>query len=526
MSKYEEDNTYMDGEDKKPRLLMVLGIIILITIILVIIISCGMKSKKDNNANLSYLNITGGELSPVFSKSNFIYTISANSDVISVSCSPESSKAVTTNCNKRIDLASNIKSYQIIVTAQNGNTKTYTLNFLNKSSQTLSVSIDGSVANGDKTNEDVLLKAVVSLSDTQVSYQWYKDDTLLDGAVESSYNAKSSGNYYVRVTDSETKNSVDSENFIVNIERDVKNNNSTNSTNKSNSKSNNTKPNNNKNNNSNSSNNNKNNNNAKYTLVINNVSGNSNNFVKSVTLKVSASASNGLASNAYSFNGGKTYQSSNSKTFTKNQKVSIFVKDKKGNVTSKTVVINKVDNNNPNVSISASNKNNNSVTLTANTNPSSTPSGYKYQWYRNNSIIKGATSKTYKATYTGTYKVKVTTGVGYRKTSSGYSFTVVSMACPGFIPTTANGTWVNENTWMHEVIYIKIVPTYDTVSYDVYLNEDGKYDYVSRKYSYFNTFQGNVKIRLVNGGMRNMKVVIRDRNGNSATCYTKNYYLK
>ena len=249
MSKYEEDNTYMDGEDKKPRLLMVLGIIVLITIILVIIISCGMKSKKDNNANLSYLNITGGELSPVFSKSNFIYTISANSDVISVSCSPESSKAVTTNCNKRIDLASNIKSYQIIVTAQNGNTKTYTLNFLNKSSQTLSVSIDGSVANGDKTNEDVLLKAVVSLSDTQVSYQWYKDDTLLDGAVESSYNAKSSGNYYVRVTDSETKNSVDSENFIVNIERDVKNNNSTNSTNKSSNKSNNTKPSNNKNNN-------------------------------------------------------------------------------------------------------------------------------------------------------------------------------------------------------------------------------------------------------------------------------------
>ena len=94
MSKYEEDNTYIDGEDKKPRLLMVLGIIVLITIILVIIISCGMKSKKDNNANLSYLNITGGELSPVFSKSNFIYTVSANSDVISVSCSPESSKAV------------------------------------------------------------------------------------------------------------------------------------------------------------------------------------------------------------------------------------------------------------------------------------------------------------------------------------------------------------------------------------------------------------------------------------------------
>ena len=41
-------------------------------------------------------------------------TVSANSDFISVSCSPESSKAVTTNCNKRIDLTSNIKSYQIL----------------------------------------------------------------------------------------------------------------------------------------------------------------------------------------------------------------------------------------------------------------------------------------------------------------------------------------------------------------------------------------------------------------------------
>ena len=55
MGKYEEDNSlYNDGEDRKPKLLILLGAIIIIVIILVLVISCGMKTKSSNNY-LSFL---------------------------------------------------------------------------------------------------------------------------------------------------------------------------------------------------------------------------------------------------------------------------------------------------------------------------------------------------------------------------------------------------------------------------------------------------------------------------------------
>ena len=121
---------------------------------------------------------------------------------------------------------------------------------------------------------------------------------------------------------------------------------------------------------------------APYTLSITKVNGNSSKWVKSVTLTVEASSSNGLNSKAYSFDGGKTYQSSNSKTFTNNQTVNIVIRDIKGNKTSKKVRINKIDNTKPKVSINATNKTSNSVVLNAVTNPNNSISGYKYQWYK------------------------------------------------------------------------------------------------------------------------------------------------
>ena len=61
MGKYEEDNSlYNDGEDRKPKLLILLGAIIIIVIILVLVISCGMKTKSSNNY-LSYLKVNNQE---------------------------------------------------------------------------------------------------------------------------------------------------------------------------------------------------------------------------------------------------------------------------------------------------------------------------------------------------------------------------------------------------------------------------------------------------------------------------------
>ena len=52
------------------------------------------------------------------------------------------------------------------------------------------------------------------------------------------------------------------------------------------------------------------------------------------------------------------------------------------------------------------------VVLQANVNPGTTKSGYKYQWYKDNVAISGATNASYTATSNGNYKVVVTTGSG------------------------------------------------------------------------------------------------------------------
>lgn len=52
------------------------------------------------------------------------------------------------------------------------------------------------------------------------------------------------------------------------------------------------------------------------------------------------------------------------------------------------------------------------VILQATVKPGTTVSGYKYQWYKDNVAISGATNATYTATSNGNYKVVVTTGSG------------------------------------------------------------------------------------------------------------------
>ena len=52
------------------------------------------------------------------------------------------------------------------------------------------------------------------------------------------------------------------------------------------------------------------------------------------------------------------------------------------------------------------------VTLNGTVTPGTTASGYNYQWYKNNSIIRGATSINYTASTSGNYYLVVTTGSG------------------------------------------------------------------------------------------------------------------
>lgn len=90
------------------------------------------------------------------------------------------------------------------------------------------------------------------------------------------------------------------------------------------------------------------------TVTISYVSGNPSSWTnKNVTLKVTANASAGLHSKAYSFDGGSTWQASSSKTFSSNKTVKIVVRDKNGKKSAtKTVKITKIDKTAPTITLS------------------------------------------------------------------------------------------------------------------------------------------------------------------------------
>lgn len=508
MDKYDEKDIYLDDEDRKPKLFIIIGLILLIVIIIVIAVSCSITtSKKSSNTNLSYLRINGGVLEPNFSNSKTTYNILTQNEYVEILCDTESTKSKVTGCNQKVSTKLN-DNYTINIHAEDGTTKKVFIKF-NDGEKTItkvsaSVSIESNIKSGEETTSVVELNAVVTPKDVNYTYEWYKDSKNLDFDSQSiKLSSKlDSGEYNVKIYNKDLELEAISEKFVVKIND---------KTNKANQNS------------SNTTNTNKNN---KYVLAINNVSGNPSNWTKSATLFVDVSTSNGLAAKGYSFDGGKTYQSSNSKTFTSNQTVKIVVKDIKGNTTSKNVTIKKIDNSNPSVKLSSSNKTNISVVLNAITTPNIIPSGYRYEWYKNDIKIEGATSKSYKATESGTYKVKVITGTGNVATSNTYIFNRVVMHCPMISVSSASGKRVAPRTWFNEVVYVKIYPFEDTMSYDLYLNEAGVYNKVSNKYNYMDTFKNNASLKIVNGGLRVVKLVIRDNKGNSLDCYSEVYYLK
>lgn len=502
---YDDDQDYIDGKEKRPKLILILGILMLIIIIGIIFVSCVAKNDdKSNNTNLSYIRVSNGTLSPSFNNSITNYKLDIEEDETIVSCSVESTKAKVEGCHDRLTLQNQTKEHSIKVTAEDGSVKVYKILISKRQNEKdiLSVNIISDVESGKEVQKSLQLKAEVLPEATNINYEWYKDEQKLNED-KSEITVTESGEYYVKVIDKSTKKEVTSNIFDVNIkekDKDKPSNNITNDTTTSN-----------KNN---------------YTLSISKVTGNSDKWVDSVTLYVEASTSNGLHSKAYSFDGGKTYQASNFKKFTKNQNVKIVVRDIKGNKVSKNVNITKIDTTIPKISISASDKTNKSVTLTANVTPASTASGYKYEWYKDGNKLNGITSSTYKATETGIYKVKITTGTKKSVASNEYKFNVVNIKCPVISAEATSGINISPKTWFNEVIYIKIIPSTEVKNYDVYLNEYGIFDKTSNNFTYVNTFTTGVKVKIVNNGLRMIKIVVRDKFGNSETCYSDVYYLK
>ena len=103
-----------------------------------------------------------------------------------------------------------------------------------------------------------------------------------------------------------------------------------------------------------------------------------------------------------------------SSTTSSGKVVTVTTSDKAGNVSTRTYTL-KVDITQLEVTIT---KESGTTKLTATVSPTSAPSVYSYQWYKDGSLISGATSSTYTPTTAGGYTLKVTTGAGLSDTSN------------------------------------------------------------------------------------------------------------
>lgn len=514
-NKSEDISLYNDGEDKKPKLVIIIASIIgALILILIFAFACTKLNKKSSNNYLSSLSVTNAETTPQFDKMTLEYNVTTTEDTVAIKCSAEHKKAYISGCDKRIYLQDECVEHTVSVTSQTKQVKKYELKIckqakdapiikevkktpttftsssvkveviaesknklheeaysfdggmtyqkenyievsenksleirvrdeknnesavLNEEIQNIdttkpTVLIEGSTKSGEETTSNVLLTAVVNPDTTPsgYKYQWYKGSSKIKNATEITYNATSSGSYKVVVTTG-SNNSSTSEVYTVKIK-------STSSGGSSKPSGGNKKPN----------NNNPSNNNQKVPPVVK-VSGNPTKWTaENVTLKISATAVNGLHSTAYSFDGGKTYQKENSKTFTSNTKGTIVVRDKRGNSTKYEFNISKIDKTVPKVTISGDTSPKSKLTATV--TPASTAGGYKYQWYKGTAVITGETKQTYTPSTSGTYYVEVTTGSGKKVKSTGK--TIKDQIKPT-VTISGSSAWTNKNVTITSTI--------------------------------------------------------------------------
>lgn len=104
--------------------------------------------EKAKNNNLSSLKVEGYSISPEFNKNTLEYTLELENGVTSANilASVEDPTAYIKGTGK-VNLIEGVNTFPIIVTAQNGAQKTYTLNIIVKELSPIEVSINGSTYN-------------------------------------------------------------------------------------------------------------------------------------------------------------------------------------------------------------------------------------------------------------------------------------------------------------------------------------------------------------------------------------------
>lgn len=499
---YYDDDSYKDSQQKNPKKIIIIGSIVLgFIIILLLIWFFGFgRSKKpvDENNYLKNIIIEGGELEPAFNKDVLEYDLKTSSPTIRITCEKDSDNSTVSGCDLgELATADLIEDIVFTVTAANkeerkyvirvntgyegiivnvdgndnewsngevtlkinatgdnpladepysfDNGKTWQKDNIKKfdSDQTVrirvldnqgnisiakvveikidktepTVEVTGTVPSGQVTDSAVTLNGATEPKETPsgYKYQWYNANVPIEGATESTYTTSNSGNYTLEVTTG-AGNKARSNNYIISNKNSVK-------------------------------------------PIINGVSGMPNGWSNSdITIMVNATSQIGIADMGYSFDNGKTWQTTPSKTYSKAEKVNILVKDKNGNVSEVKIVDIRIDKNNPSVKITGSvvsgKTTNNNVKLTAVPSPSTTPSGYRYQWYKNSQAIKGATGKSYTATSSGSYMVRVTTGTNKTATSTNYSVNKTSSSSTGSVVITS--VTGNSSAWTRNNVTLKV----------------------------------------------------------------------
>ena len=402
------EETQDDSNKKGPMFIIIIILIILILLGLLGYFGYKYFFSKEKEIIIDKISVEGGVLSPDFSEETSIYNVETVNDSVKIVCTYKGKKVNIEGCNKSLLLKDKTSNTTEIKTTG----KTYTFNVIKLND--LSPIIKGVTGNDSKDWVKSIILTVDATFKTEPHKEAYSFDGGKTWQEKNTKEILASGEVQILVRDVEenlsavytekvenvdsngplfeisvsnkraTITAKDSDSGIVNMEvtksdkepTEMKEIDLTKETilkydatsegdfyvwakdkagNISNKKfiikttsSSNSNVNNNSNGNNNSNSNN--NDSVAENITISKDFGNATNWTKQVTLKVNAS-SNKKGTLEYSFDGGSTFSSNNTKTFTANQTVKIVVRNKAtGKSQSVTETIKFIDNTNPSCS--------------------------------------------------------------------------------------------------------------------------------------------------------------------------------
>ena len=117
-----------------------------------------LNASYSSNNNLSSLSVNGFNLTPAFNKNTLSYSLELENNVreITINCSKEDRYSYVSGCDKK-SLEEGLNKIDIKVTAQNGSSKTYTINVTVKELEPINVSVNNEEFTVVRKKENITL---------------------------------------------------------------------------------------------------------------------------------------------------------------------------------------------------------------------------------------------------------------------------------------------------------------------------------------------------------------------------------